>query len=210
MPPHHQPMSREGKVKVLIAQSCPTLCHSMDCSMPGFPALFHHNLKKYICVHFKEDGALGHPSLLYGRNFGVFRDAWSPGRRHSPSEGIRDLLLIHKSHLNAYTQTLMTNSPPFPKGKGAPCLTGMFPLDTLGAFQGRGSPTHLGPGEQALSSHSVLPPGQKQVPGQAGLGEEKCRVKTGSGLSQTPESSPPLEVTHTHRGESWKPVMWTE
>ena len=71
------------------------------------------------------------------------------------------------------------------------------PLDTLGAFQGRGSPTHLGPGEQALSSHSVLPPGQKQVPGQAGLGEEKCRVKTGSGLSQTPESSPPLEVTHT-------------
>ena len=38
--------------------------------MPGFPALFHHNLKKYICVHFKEDGALGHPSLLYGRNLG--------------------------------------------------------------------------------------------------------------------------------------------
>ena len=84
-------MSRESKVKVLVAQSCPTFCHSMDCIMPGFPALFHHNFKKYICVHFKEDGALGHPSLLYGKNFGVFKDAWSPGRRHSPPEGIRDL-----------------------------------------------------------------------------------------------------------------------
>ena len=141
-------MSRESKVKVLVAQSCPTLCHSMDCSMPGFPALFHHNLKKYICVHFKEDGALGHPSLLYGRNFGVFRDAWSPGRRHSPPEGIRDLLLIHKSHLNAYTQTLMTNSPPFPKGKGAPCLTGVSLWTRWVPFRGEEVPLTWGQGSR--------------------------------------------------------------
>ena len=32
-----------------IAQSCPTLCHPMDCSMPGFPV--HHQLPEFIQTH---------------------------------------------------------------------------------------------------------------------------------------------------------------
>ena len=29
------------KVKVLVAQSCPTLCDPMNCIMPGFPVLYY-------------------------------------------------------------------------------------------------------------------------------------------------------------------------
>ena len=33
-----------------VAQSCPTLCDPMDCSMPGFPV--HHQLPEYIIWNF--------------------------------------------------------------------------------------------------------------------------------------------------------------
>ena len=32
-----------------VAQSCPTFCNPMDCSMPGFPVLH-----KYICAHINQ------------------------------------------------------------------------------------------------------------------------------------------------------------
>ena len=32
-----------------VAQSCPTLCDSMDCSMPGIPV--HHQLLAQIHIH---------------------------------------------------------------------------------------------------------------------------------------------------------------
>ena len=36
-------------VCVLIAQSCPTLCDPMDCSMPGLPV--HHQLLEFTLTH---------------------------------------------------------------------------------------------------------------------------------------------------------------
>ena len=33
------------------AQSCPTVCNPMDCSMPGFPV--HHQLPKLAQTHFQ-------------------------------------------------------------------------------------------------------------------------------------------------------------
>ena len=39
------------KVKVLVAQLCPTLCDPMDCSVPGFPVLHYVlNLLKFMSV----------------------------------------------------------------------------------------------------------------------------------------------------------------
>ena len=32
-----------------VAQSCLTLCHPMDCSMPGFPV--HHQLPEFVQTH---------------------------------------------------------------------------------------------------------------------------------------------------------------
>ena len=32
-----------------VVQSCPTLCNSMDCSMPGFPV--HHQLPELAQIH---------------------------------------------------------------------------------------------------------------------------------------------------------------
>ena len=37
------------KVKVLVAQSCPTLCDPMNCIMPGFPVL--HYLLEFAQIH---------------------------------------------------------------------------------------------------------------------------------------------------------------
>ena len=34
---------------ISVAQSCPTLCNPMDCSMPGFPV--HHQLPEFIQIH---------------------------------------------------------------------------------------------------------------------------------------------------------------
>ena len=34
-----------------VAQSCPTLCIRIDCSMPGFPVLHrHHHLLKLLSI----------------------------------------------------------------------------------------------------------------------------------------------------------------
>ena len=38
-----------GIVCCLVAQSCPTLCDSMDCSTPGFPVL--HYLSDFVQTH---------------------------------------------------------------------------------------------------------------------------------------------------------------
>ena len=47
-----------------VAQSCPTLCDPMDCSMPGFPV--HHHLPEFTQthVHWVSDAIqLSHPLL---------------------------------------------------------------------------------------------------------------------------------------------------
>ena len=39
----------ESKVESLVAQSCPTLCHSINCSMPGLPV--HHQFLEFTQTH---------------------------------------------------------------------------------------------------------------------------------------------------------------
>ena len=49
----------------LVAQSCPTLCNPMDCSMPGLPV--HHQLPEFTQTHgHRVDDAIqpSHPLLL--------------------------------------------------------------------------------------------------------------------------------------------------
>ena len=42
------------KVKVLVAQSCPTLCDPMDCSLPGFSVhwILQARILEWIAIHF--------------------------------------------------------------------------------------------------------------------------------------------------------------
>ena len=44
------PIRQTVKVKVLVAQSCPTLCESMDCSLPGssFPGIFQARKLEWV------------------------------------------------------------------------------------------------------------------------------------------------------------------
>ena len=44
-----------------VAQSCPTLCNPIDCSMPGFPVLYQLPELAQIHVHSVSDGS-DHPS----------------------------------------------------------------------------------------------------------------------------------------------------
>ena len=44
-----------------VAQSCPTLCNPMDCSMPGFPV--HHQLLEFSQTHIHQGGDTTQPSL---------------------------------------------------------------------------------------------------------------------------------------------------
>ena len=44
-----------------VAQSCPTLCNPMDCSMPGLPV--HHPLLELAQTHVHRDGDAIQPSL---------------------------------------------------------------------------------------------------------------------------------------------------
>ena len=43
-----------------VAQSCPTLCDTMDCSMPGFPV--HHQLLELAQTHVHRVGDAIQPS----------------------------------------------------------------------------------------------------------------------------------------------------
>ena len=45
-----------------VAQSCPTLCNPMDCSMPGFPV--HHQLQELTQTHVHQVGDAIQPSQL--------------------------------------------------------------------------------------------------------------------------------------------------
>ena len=46
--------------KCSVAQVCPTLCHPMDCSMPGFPV--HHQLPELIQTYVHQVGDSIQPS----------------------------------------------------------------------------------------------------------------------------------------------------
>ena len=43
-----------------VAQSCPTLCHPMNCSTPGLPV--HHQLPKFTQTHVHRVGDAIQPS----------------------------------------------------------------------------------------------------------------------------------------------------
>ena len=43
-----------------VAQSCPTLCNSMNCSMPGLPV--HHQLPEFTQIHVHRVGDAIQPS----------------------------------------------------------------------------------------------------------------------------------------------------
>ena len=56
-----------------VAQSCPTLCDSMDCSMPGFPVLHQLLELAQTCVHWVSDAIHpSHPHLIPFSFFSVF------------------------------------------------------------------------------------------------------------------------------------------
>ena len=56
----------KSEVKVLVAQSCSTLCNSMDCSPPGFPCLEFSRQEYWIELQFPSPGDLLLPGIEPG------------------------------------------------------------------------------------------------------------------------------------------------
>ena len=56
-----------------VAQSCPTLCDPMDCSMPDFPV--HHHLLEHVQTHVRVGDAIqpSHPLLTPSPPASIFR-----------------------------------------------------------------------------------------------------------------------------------------
>ena len=53
---------RDGSIQFSpVAQSCPTLCHPVDCSMPGFPV--HHQLLPRACSNSYPLSRWCHPTI---------------------------------------------------------------------------------------------------------------------------------------------------
>ena len=58
----------------LVTQLCPTLCHHMDCSMPGFPVLHHLQDLAQIYVHWVNDAIQSdHPLSSPSSAFNLFQ-----------------------------------------------------------------------------------------------------------------------------------------
>ena len=80
-----------------VAQSCPTLCNLMDCSMPGFPVL--HYLLEFVQIHVHESVMPSRPVLSpsfafnLSRHQGLFQ--WV-GSLHQEAK-VLELQLQHQS-----------------------------------------------------------------------------------------------------------------
>ena len=104
-----------------VAQSCPTLCHPMDCSMPGFPV--HHQLLELAQTHVHRVGDAiqpSHPLNLQERNLGD----WVLGQVEKNS-------FIALPSKGGYSRPLLSNTVcPNPGGFGegfiAPILMGLL------------------------------------------------------------------------------------
>ena len=65
--PSQKPTQRTSSFSTLsqsvssVAQSCPTLCDPMNCSMPGFPV--HHQLPEFTKIHVHWAAPVSHWSL---------------------------------------------------------------------------------------------------------------------------------------------------
>ena len=67
-----------------VAKSCPTLCHPMDCSMPGFPVLHHFPELAQTHVHWSfPGGSVSKESTCNVGDLGlILRLGRSPGEGH--------------------------------------------------------------------------------------------------------------------------------
>ena len=112
-------------VAVVVVQSCPTLCHPMDCSTAGFPVL--HHLLEFAQTHVHRDSDAIQPShpvsppfppaFTLSQHHGLFQWAsyshrrpkyWSFSFSISPSNGFSVLISFRMDwlHLLAVQGTL--------------------------------------------------------------------------------------------------------
>ena len=82
VPLHFQPLKwYHLHISCSVAQSCPTLCNPLDCSMPGFPVLYHFPELAQTHVHWVSDDiwpshpllSPSPPSFNFSQHQGLFR-----------------------------------------------------------------------------------------------------------------------------------------
>ena len=80
-----------NKVKVLVAQSCPTLCDPMDCSLPGFSVhgILQATTLEWVPIHFSRDSSWPRDWTWVSRIAGRFFTVWA----------IREALILLEANL---------------------------------------------------------------------------------------------------------------
>ena len=78
-------------MKVLVAQSCPTLCDPMDCSLPGFSVhgILQATTLEWVPIHFSRDSSWPRDWTWVSRIAGRFFTVWA----------IREALILLEANL---------------------------------------------------------------------------------------------------------------
>ena len=74
------------KVKVKVAQSCPTFCDSMDCSLPGFSVhgILQGKILEWVAVSFSRGSSQPRDQTQVSRIADGFFTIWATKEAHSP------------------------------------------------------------------------------------------------------------------------------
>ena len=93
-------------MKVLLAQSCPTLCDSIDCSSPGpsVYAILHERILEWVAIPFSKGSSPSRDQTQVFYIAGRFFTIWAT----------REALYINKRTYNTFVHITLTKIMDFP------------------------------------------------------------------------------------------------
>ena len=94
-------------VKVLVAQSCPTLCNPMDCSLPSSSAhgILQAKILEWVSISFSRGSSQHRDRTWVCCMAGRFFTIWATKEAHTPLKAHFEILSLIKSSQTLWTPT---------------------------------------------------------------------------------------------------------
>ena len=94
-------------VKVLVAQSCPTLCNPMDCSLPSSSAhgILQAKILEWVSISFSRGSSQLRDRTWVCCMAGRFFTIWATKEAHTPLKAHFEILSLIKSSQTLWTPT---------------------------------------------------------------------------------------------------------
>ena len=95
------------KVKVLVAQSCPTLCNPMDCSLPSSSVhgILQAKILEWVSIPFSRGSSQPRDQTWVCCMAGRFFTIWTTKEAHTPLKAHFEILSLIKSSQTLWTPT---------------------------------------------------------------------------------------------------------